>query len=37
MGQVQFAYQAEAGAAEGSWGGGNGTGNDIWVAHAQVG
>ncbi len=37
MGQGQFAYQAQARAAKGSWGGGNGTGNDIWVAHAQVG
>ena len=37
MRQVQFAYQAKARAAEGSWGGGNRAGNDIWVAHAQVG
>ena len=37
MGQVQFAYQAKARAAKGSWEGGNGPRNDIWVAHAQVG
>lgn len=36
MGQVHFAYQAQARAAEGSWGGGDGTGNDIWVANAQI-